>query len=819
MKRACMMLNTTELPSSAKLNTDEQNASSIRPLKINFVRMKKLISLLVLSCIITALNAKDYKAGEIQSNQTFLYGKFEFRMYCSEGSGQLSTFFLYKPGSEQGGAANRWEEVDIEVFGKDNCTSWQSNIITEDWNGNNIHRVEAVHYGSNFKAWHTYTLEWAPGFMKWYVDGVLVRNFTDMSVLQYLTSPQRICFNIWMCNVSSWVGAMDNSKLPGYQFVQYVKHYPYVNGSFSSTADFVDDFNNLNNFIVSTHTFGENMADFATSNVGIINGTLCLANTFSYAGGIANFVPEDNNGQVNVTGITVAPTSMSINRGSTGQITATVLPSNATNKTVTWSSSNTAIATVSSTGIVTGVAVGSATITATTQDGNKTATCSVTIAQGATNLAVNKPVTSSSNESGYTASGANDGNIATRWSSLFADPQWITIDLQANYNVNQVKLNWEAASAKAYQIQVSGDNATWTTIYTATNAAGGVETLNITGTGRYVRMYGTARNTAYGYSLWEFEVYGTPATVVAVTGVSLNTTNLSLVAGNTSQLTATVAPANATNKNVTWSSSNTAVATVSSNGLVTAVAQGSATITVTTQDGNKTATCTVAVTPNTAFNLKIEAESYAYMSGIQTETTTDVGGGRNVGWIDAGDWMAYDNITIPTAGSYTITYRIASLNGGGQLQLETNAGQTVLDPAFSIPSTGGWQNWQNVVRTVTLPGGTYSIGLKAVAGGFNLNWFQISSSGTKSAKVEELSASGLSSILLYPNPFTDRVNVLKTDAGAGILNIYDLSGKMILTKQIGQGSTEINVSALKNGIYIVRYLNGNAVFTSKIVKK
>ncbi len=69
-------------------------------------------------------------------------------------------------------------------------------------------------------------------------------------------------------------------------------------------------------------------------------------------------------------------------------------------------------------------------------------------------------------------------------------------------------LNWEAAYAKAFQIQTSPDGTTWTTIYSTTTGTGGVQSLAITGTGRYVRMYGTQRATQYGYSLWEFQVFG-----------------------------------------------------------------------------------------------------------------------------------------------------------------------------------------------------------------------------------------------------------------------------------------------------------------------
>ncbi|GLW59575.1 beta-glucosidase [Kitasatospora phosalacinea] len=128
-------------------------------------------------------------------------------------------------------------------------------------------------------------------------------------------------------------------------------------------------------------------------------------------------------------------------------------------------------------------------------------------------LSQGRPVTASSVENaGTPASAAVDGDTGTRWSSAAADPQWIQVDLGAGATLGQVVLRWETAAAKAYQLQTSNDGANWTSVYSTTTGTGGTETLNVTGTGRYVRLYGTARTTAYGYSLWEFQVYGTAGT-------------------------------------------------------------------------------------------------------------------------------------------------------------------------------------------------------------------------------------------------------------------------------------------------------------------
>lgn len=124
------------------------------------------------------------------------------------------------------------------------------------------------------------------------------------------------------------------------------------------------------------------------------------------------------------------------------------------------------------------------------------------------NLALNRPTTASSNEStGLASNLAVDGNGGTRWSSLYSDPQWIQVDLGTTYPISLVRLRWEAAYARAYQIQTSTDGVTWTSVYSTTTGDGGLDDLAVNGSGRYVRMSGTARATSWGYSLYEFEVY------------------------------------------------------------------------------------------------------------------------------------------------------------------------------------------------------------------------------------------------------------------------------------------------------------------------
>lgn len=180
------------------------------------------------------------------------------------------------------------------------------------------------------------------------------------------------------------------------------------------------------------------------------------------------------------------------------------------------------------------VAVGNYSITAKATDNNNAITTSAPVSISVTapavleNLALNKTITASSIQGGsYAPTKANDGVLTSRWSSASSDPQWIMVDIGSSCTISQVVLNWQNASGKNYTVEVSNDPTftTKTTVATVTNGASGanVATFNINPVNtRYVRMYGTARNTSYGYSLFEFEVYGSGLKSTAIGNVINN---------------------------------------------------------------------------------------------------------------------------------------------------------------------------------------------------------------------------------------------------------------------------------------------------------
>ena len=253
-------------------------------------------------------------------------------------------------------------------------------------------------------------------------------------------------------------------------------------------------------------------------------------------------------------GIHVDKTSMSLSAGKTGQITATVNPSDDVDKSVKWVSSNTNVATVDANGTVVGVSAGNATITASTNGGAYKATTTVTVTAPTKVTSVTVDKTSMSLTSG------NTGQLTATVSPSNATDKSVT---------------WSSSSTSVATVSNSG-------LVTAVGA--GTATI-------------TATTIDGGYTaICAVTVSGGDSPTTHVTGVSLNKTSMSLTSGNTGQLTATVSPSNATDKSVTWSSSSTSVATVSNSGLVTAVGAGTATITATTTDGGYTAECTVDVT-------------------------------------------------------------------------------------------------------------------------------------------------------------------------------------------------------------------------------
>lgn len=258
--------------------------------------------------------AKSYKGAEIYSSDSTKYGRYVMRMRMAEGSGVLSTFFTYKNGSEVAGAV--WEEIDIEVLGKNDAYQMQSNIIV----GAPRQTTEGMHTAAQSLAddYHTYALEWTPDYVAWFIDGQQVRRINGGNFVSGLVNPQSMRFNIWASTTESWVGAFNPSILPVYQFVNYMEYYTYNPGTKSFTFSWRDDFNNFdtNRWSKADWTFDGNYVDFDPANVVIQNGTLILALTTENAKGFSGTVPVDGNASSRSSSSAVSSSSIASSKSS-----------------------------------------------------------------------------------------------------------------------------------------------------------------------------------------------------------------------------------------------------------------------------------------------------------------------------------------------------------------------------------------------------------------------------------------------------------------------------------------------------------------------
>ena len=178
-----------------------------------------------------------------------------------------------------------------------------------------------------------------------------------------------------------------------------------------------------------------------------------------------------------------------------------------------WTKDNIEIATGENPTVLLGIGRHTITLTITTSLG-ETNSAIVLIKIKTPSLSLNKPFSVSSTEAnlGNLPANAVDGDLNTRWSSTYSDPQWFEIDLGKRYDIDKLIIYWEVASAKEYKIEESNDGITWVTVLKKTNMPSTQRTdtiENMIGGARYIRMYGISRTTVYGYSIYEFEVYGT----------------------------------------------------------------------------------------------------------------------------------------------------------------------------------------------------------------------------------------------------------------------------------------------------------------------
>ncbi|MDR2423429.1 MAG: Ig-like domain-containing protein [Prevotellaceae bacterium] len=528
--------------------------------------------------------------------------------------------------------------------------------------------------------------------------------------------------------------------------------------------------------------------------------------------------------RIRVSGVTLNKSETNITINKTEQLTATIAPTNATNKTRIWSSSNASVASVSNNGLVTAKSVGTATITVTTQDGGYTKTCAVTVVQPATGVSLNKTATTI--------------NVnATEQLTATVAPE----------NATNKAVTWSSSKAAVATVSEAG-------LVTAVSPGTAKITVTTQDGGRTSSC--------------------TVTVVQPATGVSLNKTTTTLNVNATEQLTATVAPANATNKAVSWSSSNTAVATVSSTGLVTAKSAGTATITVTTADGGHTATCTVTVEdlPLTLTALTLDGGvkialnrnvrlSFTFSGGVPRQFRT----AESEAALNSAAWQTYSEAALfhafaTTAHGHKTVY--AQLQNGKGATAVRSA-KIIYKPAHPKQELRGFAinagAWSTDNRTVTLNHSVvngvptlYSVSenpllvgkvwlpykelpLFTLSNGEGLKevYFAVANAADTSEMVSaqiwlnepvtesspETEAASDLQVKLYPNPVETTATVEVTSGKGKVqVSVYDMSGRMYLSRTFDTPTFSLDLTDCPSGILLVRITNNGNSVIRKVIK-
>jgi hypothetical protein len=229
----------------------------------------------------------------------------------------------------------------------------------------------------------------------------------------------------------------------------------------------------------------------------------------------------------------------------------------------------------------------------------------------------------------------------------------------------------------------------------------------------------------------------------------------------------------------------------------------------------------------------IQAENFNNMHGVATETTTDAGGGQDVGWIDQWDWMDY-TVYANSAGTYTVSFRVATPNTGATFALQD--GQGNIYSMVTVPNTGGFQKWTTVSTTVKLPAGVQTLRITSTAtAGWNMNWISVTNPAQGAAVTTNevigqaatmsIAAADLAPALsVYPNPARDQftLDLKNVPTGKMRIQILDASGRVFSTREsensLSESRTTLSIGNLPSGIYLIRVQIGNWVRTEKMQK-
>ena len=448
--------------------------------------------------------------------------------------------------------------------------------------------------------------------------------------------------------------AVDGTKVDSIAFKQSV----YEFSASGSGSYFIPEMEILPKESVEPITFTSSDESIATVNNGKVTfkgyGTATITATTA-SGKTAACTVKINRA---VSGVRLDYSKLSLKTGETAALTATVYPANAANKAVKWISSAPDVASVDQTGKITALKPGITTITVETEDGGYTATCNITV--------------------------IDSSIVSVTGVKLSATVAELTIG------------NSKQLTAAISPTNATNKGVTWSSSNTnvASVSSSGVVVAKGEGTATI-----TVKTDDGGYTAaCTIRVSKPSPSVVAVTGVKLSAIGIELPVGGSKRLSATITPSNATNKGVTWSSDNTSVAAVNASGLITAKGEGTATVTVRTDDGGYTATCKITVVPVTApekVEISVSADSLKYKETTKVNVS-ELPVGYTVQYSSSDESIAKvdsnGNIKAVGKGTATITVKVIDPNGN---VARDSSGREISD---SVQMNCTMTFWQRIVK-------------------------------------------------------------------------------------------------------------------------
>ncbi|ANQ52367.2 family 16 glycosylhydrolase [Flammeovirga sp. MY04] len=544
---------------------------------------------------------------------------------------------------------------------------------------------------------------------------------------------------------------------------------------------------------------------------------------------------------VPVDGVSLSASSVSIYETATANLSATVTPSNASNKGVTWSCSNTNVATVSN-GVVTGVNEGTATVTVTTNDGNFTASATVTVNKN-TNLIHNPGFEladmskwnlegNASVGSAQVLSGSNAGFVNGNGSIN----QIVTLAPNKTYTLSA----YGKVASQGQSVYLGVTNYTTSTfienaLITSTNYEKQSITFTTGSAQQQFRVwFWNNEGGQYYVDDWSLEEVTEGEPNVAVESVQLSNSTLDLDEGGSYSLLATVLPANATDASISWSSSNTSVASVV-DGVVSAIAEGTATVTVTTTDGGFTATCLVTVSaidngqPPVGSTLP-EAGSQIWLSTLDSEyVTVNLGSGTALQATETMVTSLEEYIVIESDGYMVLqnanTNKFVTAASGTGTPIKCGA-TGIFDRqkfTFELAASG------NLLIKAKINGLYLAVDANNVnqpllanatlEGATEFLWSVSSSSG----KVTNIDNFTSVNSYVYPNPYSSgALKVGWNQKATGTIQLIDLQGHTIYSVGFNnQSNIRIAPEELQiaKGIYIIQIVTDTLTQTSKLIIK